>query len=87
MGINMKQKWVVSSPALKLFELFGKAGRLKRQILLKAEQIAPLPSHEVDVWIGSVVEKAIKRTAKLGDGWLASLRTYSRSGKSSYQRL
>ena len=34
--------------------------------------IAPLPPDGVEVWIGSVASPAIDRSARLGDGWLAS---------------
>ncbi len=35
-------------------------------------RIAPLPAESVDVWIGAVVQGAIHRTARLGEGWLAA---------------
>jgi alkanesulfonate monooxygenase SsuD/methylene tetrahydromethanopterin reductase-like flavin-dependent oxidoreductase (luciferase family) len=35
-------------------------------------RISPLPPEPVEVWIGSQAPVAIRRTARLGDGWLAS---------------
>lgn len=35
-------------------------------------RIAPLPSEPLDIWIGSVADKAVERTARIGEGWLAS---------------
>ncbi len=35
-------------------------------------RISPLPSRPVDIWVGSVAEKAIERTARMAEGWLAS---------------
>lgn len=35
-------------------------------------RIAPIPSQHIEVWVGAVVEPAIERTARLGDGWLAA---------------
>ncbi len=35
-------------------------------------RISPLPAEPIDVWIGSMVPKAIDRTARMGEGWLAS---------------
>ena len=39
---------------------------------LHQARIAPVPEQSVDVWVGAVVEPAIERTARLGDGWLAA---------------
>ena len=74
MGIDMKHKVGRFVSCLETMRALwqGRSVEENRFWNIKAEQIAPLPSHEVEVWIGSVVEKAIKRTAKLGDGWLAS---------------
>ncbi len=35
-------------------------------------RISPTPPAPIDVWIGSQAEPAIRRTARLGEGWLAS---------------
>ncbi len=35
-------------------------------------RISPRPPESVDVWVGSLVPAALRRTAKLAEGWLAS---------------
>lgn len=35
-------------------------------------RIAPLPPEPIEVWVGSVVPAALRRTARMAEGWLAS---------------
>lgn len=35
-------------------------------------RVNPLPTDAVDVWVGAAVPRALARTARLADGWLAS---------------
>jgi alkanesulfonate monooxygenase SsuD/methylene tetrahydromethanopterin reductase-like flavin-dependent oxidoreductase (luciferase family) len=35
-------------------------------------RISPLPPEGVDVWIGAQAEAAVRRSARLGEGWLAA---------------
>ena len=74
MGIDMKQKVGRFIACLEVIRALWQGGSVEenRYWNIKGAQISPLPSHEIEVWIGSVVGDAIKRTAKLGDGWLAS---------------
>lgn len=74
MGINMKQKVGRFISCLEVIRALwqGCSVEENRYWNIKAAQISPLPIHKIDVWIGSVVEEAIKRTARVGDGWLAS---------------
>ena len=37
-----------------------------------AARISPLPPEPIDVWVGAQADRAIRRTAKLAEGWLAS---------------
>lgn len=39
---------------------------------LDGARIAPVPPETVEVWVGATADKAIRRTALLGDAWLAS---------------
>ena len=39
---------------------------------LSRARISPLPPEPIDVWVGSAVPKAIDRTARMAEGWLAS---------------
>lgn len=35
-------------------------------------RISPLPPEQIDVWIGAQADPAIRRTARMAEGWLAS---------------
>ena len=39
---------------------------------IESARIAPLPPEPIDVWIGSQAPVAIRRTARMAEGWLAS---------------
>ncbi|MCH8140347.1 MAG: LLM class flavin-dependent oxidoreductase [Proteobacteria bacterium] len=39
---------------------------------LSRARISPLPPEPIDVWVGAAVPKAIERTARMAEGWLAS---------------
>ena len=35
-------------------------------------KISPLPAEPVDIWVGAAADKAVERTARIAEGWLAS---------------
>lgn len=35
-------------------------------------RISPIPPETVEVWVGATADRAIRRTARMGDAWLAS---------------
>ncbi len=39
---------------------------------LSQAKISPVPTDHVDIWVGSLVDKAIERTARMAEGWLAA---------------
>lgn len=39
---------------------------------LSQAKISPVPADHVDIWVGSLVDKAIERTARMAEGWLAA---------------
>ena len=39
---------------------------------LKVHVYPPLPSEPIEVWVGALAQPAIRRTARLADGWLAT---------------
>jgi alkanesulfonate monooxygenase SsuD/methylene tetrahydromethanopterin reductase-like flavin-dependent oxidoreductase (luciferase family) len=39
---------------------------------LSQAKISPVPTEHVDIWVGSLVDKAIERTARMAEGWLAA---------------
>jgi alkanesulfonate monooxygenase SsuD/methylene tetrahydromethanopterin reductase-like flavin-dependent oxidoreductase (luciferase family) len=50
----------------------GEEVTLERYWPIERARIAPLPPEPVEVWIGADAPAAVDRTARLGDGWLAS---------------
>lgn len=40
--------------------------------LFESARISPLPPEPIDVWIGAQAPVAVRRSARLGEGWLAS---------------
>lgn len=50
----------------------GEEVTLDRYWPIERARIAPLPPEPVEVWIGAEAPAAVDRTARLGDGWLAS---------------
>ena len=39
---------------------------------IESAKISPLPDQNVDIWSGSIVDNAVRRTARMAEGWLAS---------------
>ena len=44
-------------------------------------RISPIPPERIDVWIAASAEPAIERSARLGDGWIASPRLVPEKAK------
>ncbi len=38
-------------------------------------EMSPAPSQEIPIWVGGISEAALKRAARLGDGWISDLQT------------
>jgi probable F420-dependent oxidoreductase len=43
--------------------------------VVEGASIGPLPAKPLDIWLGGSAPGALRRTGRLGDGWLASLLT------------
>lgn len=39
---------------------------------IQSASISPVPEQNVDIWVGAIADKALRRTARMAEGWLAS---------------
>jgi alkanesulfonate monooxygenase SsuD/methylene tetrahydromethanopterin reductase-like flavin-dependent oxidoreductase (luciferase family) len=74
MGIDMSKKVGMFLASLRTLRSLwaGEPTSEDRYWGIKDAVISPRPAEPVEVWVGAVVDKAIERTAKVGDAWLAS---------------
>ena len=74
LGIDMRRRVPMFEASLNVVQALwrGEAVTEERFWNLRDVRIAPLPPEPLEVWIGSVALPAIERTARMGDGWLAS---------------
>lgn len=74
MGIDMSKKVGMFLASLRTLRSLwtGEPANEDRYWHIKDAVISPRPVEPVEVWVGAVVDKAIERTAKVGDAWLAS---------------
>lgn len=85
MGIDMSRKVGMFTASLTAMRAMwrGELVDEDRYWNLSKARISPVPSAPVDVWIGATVSKAIERTARIAEGWLANPGlTSNESGKS-----
>lgn len=74
MGIDMGKKVgrFVSSLRILRDLWAGKHVDEEKYWNLRGARISPVPDQKIEVWVGAMVEKAIERTARIAEGWLAS---------------
>lgn len=74
MGVDLARRVGMFETALGALRALwrGEEVTLDRYWPIERARIAPLPPESVDVWIGAEAPAAVDRTARLGDGWLAS---------------
>lgn len=74
MGIDMSQRVGMFLASLRTLRTLwsGEAASEEKYWHVKNAVIAPVPAAPVEVWVGAVVEPALKRTARVADAWLAS---------------
>jgi len=74
MGIDMSRRVGMFVASINTMRALwrGEAVDEPRYWNISQARISPLPSEPVDIWIGSVADKAVERTARIGEGWLAS---------------
>ena len=74
-GRDFEQRWKLLDSAVKVLRSHLKqaAPAHESDIFSTGELMAPGPSHDIPIWIGSWGSEAgLRRVARLGDGWLAS---------------
>ncbi len=74
MGIDMSRKVGMFLASLRTMRTLwdGQAASEEKYWQIANATISPVPSEPVEVWIGAVVDAAIRRTARVGDAWLAA---------------
>lgn len=74
MGVGMSQRAAKLEASLAVLRALwrGESVDEPRFWQLSRVRIAPLPAAPVAVWIGAVAPQAIRRAARLGDGWLGA---------------
>ncbi len=74
MGIDMSKRvgMFVSSIRTMRGLWRGEAVDEDRYWQIKQARISPVPTASVDVWVGSIAEPAMARTARIAEGWLAA---------------
>lgn len=74
MGIDMSKRvgmFVASINAMRAMWR-GESVDEPRYWKLSGAKISPVPSEPVEIWVGALADKAIERTAKMAEGWLAA---------------
>ena len=74
MGIDMSKRVGMFIASIKAMRAMwrGESVDESRYWNLTGAKISPVPSEPVEIWVGALVDKAIERTAKMAEGWLAS---------------
>lgn len=74
MGIDMSKRVGLFEASLAVMRALwaGETVNEDRYWNLKDARIAPVPAEPVEVWVGAIVPAAIRRTARLADGWLGA---------------
>ncbi len=74
MGTQLQHRAGMFEASLTLMQALWRGEEVSEERYWKIERarISPLPPESIEVWIGSVAQPAINRTARMADGWLAS---------------
>ena len=74
MGTRLQDRVGLFESALTLMQALwrGETVTEDRYWHIKSARISPLPPEPIEVWVGSVAQPAINRTARMANGWLAS---------------
>ncbi len=74
MGVDLSQRVAMFEDSLSIMRRLwaGETVSHDRFWPIENARIAPLPSHEIEVWIGASAPAALNRTARLAEGWLGS---------------
>ncbi len=73
MGVDVKKRVPMFEDALSIMQRLwaGETVTHERFWNIEEARINPVPSEQVEVWVGAHAPPAINRTARLADGWLA----------------
>ena len=74
MGVDMTRRAAMFEASLKVMRGLwaGETVSEDRFWNIQDARIAPLPAHNVDVWIGAGAPAALHRTARMAEGWIAT---------------
>ena len=74
MGVDLKERVGMFESGLDILRrlLAGETVTVDAPWQIAQARISPLPPQAVEVWIGAQAPNAIRRTARLAEGWLAS---------------
>ncbi len=74
MGVDLRQRVAMFESSLATVRRLwaGEAVSLAAPWNISEARISPLPPESIDVWVGAQAANAIRRTARLAEGWLAS---------------
>lgn len=74
MGVDLKDRVAMFECSLDILRrlLAGESITRDAPWQISRARISPLPPEPIEVWIGSQAPNAIRRTARLAEGWLAS---------------
>jgi alkanesulfonate monooxygenase SsuD/methylene tetrahydromethanopterin reductase-like flavin-dependent oxidoreductase (luciferase family) len=74
MGVSFDRRVSMFEQSLDLLRSLWAGDKVTSQApwSIKDARIAPLPPEPIDVWIGAQAAPAIRRTARMAEGWLAS---------------
>lgn len=72
MGVKISDRVAMFEDALDIMQRLwaGETVSHDRFWQIKEARISPVPAERVEVWVGAVAPAAIRRTARLADGWL-----------------
>ena len=74
MGVDLRQRVALFESSLAVLRRLwaGETVTLGEPWNITEARISPLPPESIDVWVGAQAANAIRRTARLAEGWLAS---------------
>lgn len=74
MGTQLRDRVGMFESALTLMQALWRGEEVseERYWHIQKARISPLPPEPIEVWVGSVAQPAINRTARMAQGWLAS---------------
>ncbi len=73
MGVDLKHRVPMFEQGLQIMKALwaGETVTHERFWNIQEAKISPVPSEQIEIWVGAVAPAAINRTARVADGWLA----------------